>query len=86
MKNVLKKFIVPALLIIVAATSVLLLNNLSNGVNDEIDSFKKLVGTNVIISNDTLLIIDCNVWTQSYMLEDGRSVSPEFIKALEKND
>ena len=55
-----------------------------NKFDEYTEVLKELVGEEVILKGDTLLVIDYSSFNDNVTLEDGRKISGELAKKLEK--
>lgn len=49
-------------------------------IDSEIKDLKSYVGKNVVIKEDTLMIMKLSVINNAYVLEDGREISIDLVK------
>lgn len=51
-----------------------------NGLNKAEKEAKSNVGKNIIIKNDTLMVVDYSIIRQVYILDNGLEVSPSLVE------
>lgn len=66
--------------ILMSLLSSLFLHFVKTNIKEEQSSYSKNIGRQVIIKNDTSIIVDYSTIERSYMLSNGTTVSKEFIK------
>ena len=84
-KNSMKKMIVSAAVVvcIMLLSFGFLWNSIENA-KSQVREFQSLVGKSVIMKGDTLLIIDSSLLGQSYILENGKTISVGLANKLKK--
>ena len=60
------------------------IKNIFTDFSSEANKAKEIIGEQVILKGDTLMIMDYSSFGNTYKLEDGREVSFELVKKLKK--
>lgn len=79
MKNLVGGIVVYLALV---ALVVVVVHNIIEGFSETDSSMKNMVGNEVVIKGDTLMIIDYSMLSGSFVLEDGRKISVELAEKL----
>lgn len=61
----------------------LLFKNAINRFEEADAIINKVIGTQIILNGDTLLVIDYNLWKNHYILNDGTQISTKLLDDLE---
>jgi len=88
MHNFVKSFIVLTLVVMVLVIGfyVFVAKTVITKVGDEKTKFSEMVGEQVILKGDTLMITDYSIIENDLMLESGQSISYELGKKLQLKD
>ena len=91
MKRLFGTFTILVILLIAVTIAIYIYFLIGKAAVDEYNKFdentevlKELVGEEVILKGDTLLVIDYSSFNDNVTLEDGRKISGELAKKLEK--
>jgi len=72
--------------IIILILSLIIFNRMcsssSEKLNEIVNEQKKLIGREVVIKNDTLIIIDYNMFKSSYLLNNGLTIDQNYAKKI----
>ena len=84
MKNLFGTFITIAIIgfVIVALLWYFVISTANEVWENESGALKELVGEEVILKGDTLLVTDYSTFNQTLTLDDGRVVSAELVKKV----
>ena len=70
------------LFIVLAGSLCLLVNKLFNVIDEEKTEMGVIIGEDVVINGDTLVVVDWKMFTEKYVLSNGVEISEDYANSL----
>jgi len=70
--------------IILVGSLGLLVNKLFNVIDEEKTEMGVIIGEDVVINGDTLVVVDWKMWNERYVLSNGVEISEDYANSLIK--
>ena len=77
--GILAGFITFFIFVLLFVLMYIFINKGLNKLHEINDNYRSMIGKEIIVKNDTLIILNYSLWDDTYTLNDGKKISGEYV-------